>query len=144
MDARTEASTNRFCLPDSYDLFDSWFPFLRLLRLWPPQMLVQKRKRAHTVDLVRADEIFDLAAVGHFELDVVDPLDLGVFGGDALIDADAVEVAALDHEGAGGDEGGHLGVVERAPEVPLKDFVLGGPNVAVRGPRGGVLIDPVV
>src|SRR5262245_22030335 len=97
----------------------------------PTQMFMEKFERPNAIDFVGSDEVLDAAAVGHFELNVVNPLNLGIFGGDAFIDSDPVEVAALDHEGAGRDESGHLGVVERAAEVPLEDFVFAGPNVAV-------------
>ena len=38
--------------------------------------------------------------------------------------AAAVEVAALDHERAGTNQGGHLGIVERLAEIPFEDLVL--------------------
>ena len=61
----------------------------------------------------------------------VEPADLGVLVGHPLVDADAVVVAALDHERPRGDQGGHLGVVERVAQVELEHLVLAGEHVAV-------------
>ena len=66
-------------------------------------------------------------------LRLVEEADLGELVADRLVGRDAVEVAALDHERPRGDQGGHLGVVERAAQVELEDLVLVGPDVTVRG-----------
>ena len=78
---------------------------------------------AVAVDGVGADEPFDFGAVAEAEFGLVEVADFGEFEGDHVVGGDAVEVAAFDHEGAGGDEGGHLGVVEGVAEVPLEDLV---------------------
>ena len=107
-------------------------------------MFAEEVERADAVDGVGAREEFELTAVADAELGFVEEADLGEFMGDGFVGADAVEVAALDHEGAGGDQSGHLGVVEGGAEVPLEDFVFGGPDVTIRAARGCVFLDPFV
>src|SRR4051812_28868976 len=107
-------------------------------------MLVQKLKRPHSVDRVRAGEPFDLAAVTDPELRLIQEPDLGELAADRVVGTDAVKVPALDHERPGGDQRGHLGVVEGTAQVPLENLVLIGPYITVRRARRGVLADPLV
>ena len=95
-------------------------------------MLVEKVERALAVDGVRPDEPFDFAAVADAELGGVEEAHLGELVGDRFVGGHAVEVAAFDHERTRGDQGGHLGVIERAAEIEFEDLVLAGPDVAVR------------
>jgi hypothetical protein len=74
----------------------------------------------------------------------VEPADFGVFVGDPGIAADAVVVAALDHEGAGEDEVGHFGVVEGVAEVPVGHFPLDGAHEAEGLVGGGDFAGPLV
>src|SRR5262245_30521881 len=82
----------------------------------PVQVLVQEIERSLAVDRVRADEPFDLATVREAQLRRVQVADLGELVADRLVRGDAVEVAALHHERPRCDQGGHLGVVERAAQ----------------------------
>ena len=99
------------------------------------------------VDGVRSDKPFDLAAVGEPKTGGIEVPHLGELEGDLLVGSDSVEVPAFDHKGARTDEGGHLGVVEGAAEVPFEDLILALVRVAVaqRGlVGGGILPDPFV
>src|SRR5262245_24686555 len=96
----------------------------------PLQVLMQEVEGPDAVDGVRAGEPLELAVITNAELGFVEEADLGELVADRLIGRHAVEVAALDHERPGGDQGGHLGVVEGAPEVDLEDLVLDVPSVA--------------
>src|SRR5258706_341476 len=98
-------------------------------------MLVQEIVRSLTIDCVWADEPFNLAAIHQLEPGLVEILHLGELEADLLIEADPVKMTALHHERTRTDQGGHLRVVERAAEVELKDLVLAGPDVGVRGLR---------
>src|SRR6185503_19942714 len=81
---------------------DKWrFPLPGALGRRPLQMLVQKVVRSLAVDLVRAVEPFNGAAVTDLEPGLIEVLHLGVFEADFFIDPHAVEVAPLDHKRAG-------------------------------------------
>ena len=82
------------------------------------------------------------AAVADAQPGLVEEPDLGELVRHVLVGADAVEVTPFDHERPRRDQGGHLGVVERAAQVELEDLVLAGPDVAVRARGRGVLPRP--
>ena len=74
----------------------------------------------------------------------VEQADLGEFVGHPGVGADAVAMAALDHERPRGDQAGHLGIVVGVAQVELEDLVLAGGHVAVGRAGRGVLPDPFV
>ncbi len=116
-------------------------------RCGPVQVAMEEVEGATPMDGVWADEGFHLASVADAEACGVEESDLGELPGDGFVGGDAVEVAALDHERAWGDECGHLGVVEGAAEVELEDLVFAGPDIAVPAlgaGGGGVLADPLI
>src|SRR5262245_30808750 len=112
--------------------------------LRPVQELVQEIIRALTVDGVRADEPFDRAVIHQLQARLIQVPHLGELEPHLLIDADAIEMAALHHERARTNKSRHLRIVERAAQVELEDLVLARPDVGVGGARGGVLLDPLV
>ena len=67
--------------------------------LRPIEMFAQKVERAFAPHAVAALEKLNLGAVGEAELRI-EPANLRVFMRDPLVEANAVEVAALDHERA--------------------------------------------
>ena len=95
------------------------------------------------MDGVGAVEVLDGGAVADAEF-VVEATDLGVFVVHPFVETHAVIVSALDHEGARGDEGGHLGIVERSAKVPLPNFILVGVEVAHWHVETDALADPLV
>ena len=109
----------------------------------PAQLLLQKLKRPHAVDRVRAVEVLDGRAVADEEL-IVEAADFGELVVHPFVDAHAVVVAALDHEGAWGDQCGHLRIVEGAAHVPFPDFILASGDVAHRHVRAHALAHPFV
>src|SRR5690348_1778454 len=84
--------------------------------LGPPEVLLEERERPFRMDLVPAGEELDRRPLGDAQL-AVEAADLGVLVGHHLVGADAVVVAALDHERPRRDQAGHLGVVERVAEI---------------------------
>ena len=84
---------------------------------------MEKAIRSFSIDGVRTDEPFDLAFVLDAQTGLIKIPDLREFVGDRFIWSDAVEMPALNHEGAGTYQPSHLGVVERASEIPLEDLV---------------------
>src|SRR6266851_568889 len=113
-------------------------------RLRPVEVFVQKIESSFPVDRVRADEPFDLGAVTDPQFGGVELAHLRKFVAHGFVRRDAVEMAALDHEGPRRDQGRHLRVVEGAAQIELEDFIFPAPNVAVRAARRGVLPDPLV
>src|SRR5437762_2840734 len=96
------------------------------------EMFMQKIKRPFAVDGVQADEPFDRAAIADAEPSLIEVSDFGEFVADSFIGSDAVKMATLDHERPGRDQGGHLGIVEGAPQIEFKDLVFAVPSVTVR------------
>ena len=72
----------------------------------------------NTVDGVRPIEVLDRRPLRDAQLRVAAP-HLGVLPGNPVVEADAVVVAALDHEWARCDAHGHLRIIERRAELPL-------------------------
>src|SRR5260370_2148514 len=101
-------------------------------RFRPMQMLMQKIESSHSVNLVWADKELDLASFGwEMKLRRVKMAHFGEFVSDRLIGRDSVEMAAFDHERAGRNQRGHLGVIKSAAEVELENLIFAHPNVAV-------------
>src|SRR5205807_2335522 len=92
--------------------------------LWarPIQVLFQKRKCSSAVNLVPASEEFDFRPLRYLQFGV-QPAHLGVLIRHPFIKADAVIMAALDHEWPGRDERRHFGVAEGVVHVEVEDFV---------------------
>src|SRR5262249_32854686 len=119
-------------------------PWQTVTRVGPSQVFVQEFERPPSVDRVRADEELDPATIADPQAGIVQVENLGEFVGDRLVGCDAVEVAPLDHEWPRGDQGRHLGVIERATQVELEDLVFAAPDVTIWAPGRGVLPDPFV
>src|SRR5258708_6611086 len=96
--------------------------------LWPIELLVQEFEGADAVDGVWAVEPLDRRAVADAEL-VIAALHLRVFVADPFVEADAIIVAALDHERPRRDEHGHFRVIGRVREIPFRHLVLPGDHV---------------
>ena len=108
------------------------------------QVFFQEVAGGGEVDFVAAGEELDGGAVGDFQAVLVEVEDFGIFGGDHVIGADAVVVAAFDHEGSGGDEVGQFGVVEGVAKVEFVHIVFDGPDVAAVEVEGDTFADPLV
>ena len=101
-------------------------------------MTVKKLEGAYAVDGVAAVKEIDVGSFRIGELGV-ESSDFRIFQCNPFIRCDGVVMASLNHEWAWGDQGGHLGVVERAAQIELEDLVLARPDVAVGRPGGRVL-----
>lgn len=96
------------------------------------------------MDFMAAGEELDGGPVRDFQAVLVEVEDFGIFVSDHFIGADAVVVAAFDHEGAGSDEVGQFGVVEGVGEVEFVHIVFDGPQVAAVEVEGDTFADPFV
>jgi len=113
--------------------------------LWPVQMFVEEVERADSVNLVWPGEKFDLAHVRwELELPGVQMAYFCKLIRNGLIRSHAIKEATFNHERSRCDERCHFGIVKRAAQVKLEDFVLPHPNVTIRAAGGSVLPDPIV
>jgi hypothetical protein len=104
---------------------------------------VKKIESAPAVDFVAAVEVFDIGAIGNAEAGV-EAADLGEFGGDPFVRGHTIVVAALNHEGTRGHEGGELGVIEGVGLVEIEVIVFAGENIGGGEVERDDLAGPVV
>lgn len=104
---------------------------------------MQERESALAVNFVTAEEKLDL---GHFRdlQHAVDVADAGVFMGHPFIEADAVVVAAFNHERPRRDQPRHLGIIIGIAQVKFIHLVLAGEHVAALPEQRDVLPDPLI
>src|ERR1035437_11186627 len=93
---------------------------------------------------MRAGEPLDDALVAKPQARLIEKTHFGEFVCHRFVRRNDVEVSAFHHEGAWGDQCGHLGIIEGAAEVELEDFIFGHPDVTIRTEGRSTLPYPVV
>ena len=105
---------------------------------------MKKIECAFAVNGVWSGKPFDFATIADSQFGLVEVPDFGEFIGHPFVRRHAVEVATLNHERTGSDQGCHFGVVERSAQIKLKNLIFAGPDIAVRTSRRRVLPHPFV
>jgi hypothetical protein len=106
-------------------------------------VLVQKGEGALAVNLVAPQEEFDFGLLRNLE-HAVDIANAGVFMRHPFIQADAIVVAAFDHERPGRDQPRHLCIIIGVGQVEFVHVVLAGEHVAVLPEQRDVFPNPFV
>src|SRR5947209_7760252 len=106
-------------------------------------MFFQESKSALSVDAVAALKKFDFSLVLQAQLRVK-PAGFPVFVAHPGIRADAIEMAAFDHEWPRQYEVGHFGVIKSMTEIPVRHLPFDGAHEAKGFVRGGDFMRPLI
>lgn len=104
---------------------------------------MQELVRTYSMDEVSAIEILDRGPFRNSQF-AIKTINARVFKRHPFINSNCIIMPSLHHKGSGRDEGSHLCVIERRPEVPFWHFMLPGEHITPTPVGGDAFQDPFI